>query len=110
MCVYVNERSIYNIVGRLFVYIFLININSALSSLSLWLAGSSVNSYLQKVGSSSLTGDQYLGALSLGHWTTTEGPVSVFIREELCQLRLLSCSVFWEEKGATENEMVGWHH
>ena len=58
MCVYVNERSIYNIVGRLFVYIFLININSALSSLSLWLAGSSVNSYLQKVGSSSLTGDQ----------------------------------------------------
>ena len=92
------------------MYIFLININSALSSLSLWLAGSSVNSYLQKVGSSSLTGDQYLGALSLGHWTTTEGPISVFIREELCQLRLLSCSVFWEEKGATENERVGWHH
>ena len=62
------------------------------------------------MGSSSLAGDQCLGVLSLSRWTTREVPTSVFIGEELCQLRSLPCSIFWEEKGATENEMVGWHH
>ena len=62
------------------------------------------------MGSSSLAGDQCLGVLSLSRWTTREVPTSVFIGEELCQLRSLPCSIFWEEKGGTENEMVGWHH